>query len=199
VILDEGITRSPGFAFGSLAEAAEFVSWLGSEFETLQRVAQSTTRHGRLADVRAVTEGNHVYLNLEFTTGDAAGQNMVTFAAEAIVEHIERRSPIAPRYCFVEANHSGDKKASAQAFLGVRGKRVAAEVTIPAALVEDGLNTSVDRMVDHWRMAALGGVLSGTIGVQGHYANALAALYIACGQDAACVAERPASRSPRPA
>jgi len=35
----------------------------------------------------------------------------------------------------------------------------------------------------------MGGVLSGTIGVQGHYANGLAALYIACGQDAACVSE----------
>jgi hydroxymethylglutaryl-CoA reductase (NADPH) len=32
-------------------------------------------------------------------------------------------------------------------------------------------------------------VLSGTIGVQGHYANGLAALYLACGQDVACVAE----------
>jgi hydroxymethylglutaryl-CoA reductase (NADPH) len=38
-------------------------------------------------------------------------------------------------------------------------------------------------------MSALGGVLSGTLGVQGHYANGLAALYIACGQDAACVSE----------
>jgi hydroxymethylglutaryl-CoA reductase (NADPH) len=44
-------------------------------------------------------------------------------------------------------------------------------------------------MAKYWRMSAMGGVLSGTIGVQGHYANGLAALYIACGQDAACVAE----------
>ena len=35
----------------------------------------------------------------------------------------------------------------------------------------------------------MGGVLSGTMGVQGHYANGLAALYLACGQDVACVAE----------
>jgi len=35
----------------------------------------------------------------------------------------------------------------------------------------------------------MGGVLSGTIGLQGHYANGLAALFIACGQDVACVAE----------
>jgi hydroxymethylglutaryl-CoA reductase (NADPH) len=44
-------------------------------------------------------------------------------------------------------------------------------------------------MIDYWRMSALGGVMSGSIGVHGHYANGLAALFIACGQDAACVAE----------
>src|SRR5262249_38321816 len=31
--------------------------------------------------------------------------------------------------------------------------------------------------------------MSGSIGVQGHYANGLAALYLATGQDVACVAE----------
>lgn len=35
----------------------------------------------------------------------------------------------------------------------------------------------------------MGGVLSGAIGIQGHYANGLAAIYLACGQDVACVAE----------
>jgi hydroxymethylglutaryl-CoA reductase (NADPH) len=44
-------------------------------------------------------------------------------------------------------------------------------------------------MMNYWSMSALGGVMSGTIGVQGHYANGLAAFYIATGQDAACVAE----------
>jgi hydroxymethylglutaryl-CoA reductase (NADPH) len=44
-------------------------------------------------------------------------------------------------------------------------------------------------MVDYARMSVLGGVMSGSIGVQGHYANGLAALFIATGQDAACVAE----------
>ena len=38
-----------------------------------------------------------------------------------------------------------------------------------------------------WQL--LGGVMSGSIGVQGHYANGLAALFIACGQDVANVAE----------
>ena len=89
----------------------------------------------------------------------------------------------------MEANFSGDKKASALSFLSVRGKKVAAEVLIEPHLVEKYLHTSPKSMVDYWRMAALGGVMSGTIGVQGHYANGLAALYLATGQDVACVSE----------
>jgi len=44
-------------------------------------------------------------------------------------------------------------------------------------------------MADFTRMTTVGGTLSGSIGINAHYANALAAFYIACGQDAACVAE----------
>ena len=35
----------------------------------------------------------------------------------------------------------------------------------------------------------MGSVITGSIGIQGHYANVLAALFIATGQDAACVSE----------
>jgi hydroxymethylglutaryl-CoA reductase (NADPH) len=66
---------------------------------------------------------------------------------------------------------------------------VSAEVVIPAALIEQYLHTSARAMADYTRMSMLGGVMSGSIGVHGHYANGLAALFIACGQDAACVAE----------
>src|SRR5439155_2973870 len=90
---------------------------------------------------------------------------------------------------FVEGNLSGDKKASALSYLLVRGKKVTAEVLLPAELVRKRLHTSPELMADYWRMSAIGGVLSGTMGIQGHYANGLAALFLACGQDVACVAE----------
>jgi hydroxymethylglutaryl-CoA reductase (NADPH) len=188
-VLAEGVSRAPGFAFVTLAQAAHFASWVESQAGALAAVAAGTTSHGRLDGVRATVEGNHVYVNLEFTTGEAAGQNMVTIATAAILQQIAARSPVKHEYCFLEANHSGDKKASAYSLGGVRGKRVSAEVRIARSIVAEHLHTSPERMTDYWRMAALGGVLSGTIGVQGQFANGLAALYIACGQDAACVAE----------
>ena len=189
IVLHEGVSRAPGFAFDSVGEAGKFVAWAVAALPQMRRIAEATTRHGKLRDMRVNVEGNHVYLIFEFATGNAAGQNMVTIATQAICEYIAAHSAVTPRYGFVEANHSGDKKASAQSFLGGRGKSVTCECVVPAELVERRLHTSVETMTRYWVMSALGGVMSGTIGVQGHYANGLTALYLACGQDVACVAE----------
>jgi hydroxymethylglutaryl-CoA reductase (NADPH) len=187
--LAEGVQRSPAFAFSSTTEAGLFVAWVCANFDALKAAAEATTRHGRLVELSPHVEGDHVYLVLTYTTGDAAGQNMVTIATEAVCAAILDRSPVKPIFWFVEANLSGDKKASHMAFLGVRGRKVTASVELPGEEIRKQLHTTAERMQDYWRMSALGGVMSGSIGVQGHYANGLAALYLATGQDAACVAE----------
>jgi len=188
-VLNEGVTRAPGFAFETLADAVTFVAWASMSFEGIKQAAAQTTKHGELIDMNLTVEGNNVHVQLEFLTGDAAGQNMVTIATEAACAHIVERSPVRPRYWFVEANMSGDKKATTHSFMSVRGKKVSAEVNVPAAVIERRLHTTAKAMADYARMSVMGGVMSGSIGVQGHYANGLAALFIACGQDAACVAE----------
>ncbi len=189
LLLDEGVSRTPAFAFDTLREVSEFVAWVVTQQDYFTEVAQSTTRHGKLTEMRFSVEGNHVYLNFKYHTGDAAGQNMVTLATEAIFATIVAESPVVPRHAYLEANMSGDKKASAQSFQTVRGKKVTAEVVLSADLVRRGLHTTPEEMVKYGRVAISGSMLSGAMGVQGHYANALAALYIACGQDAACVSE----------
>ena len=187
--LAEGVHRSPGFAFASTTEAGLFVAWVCASYEMLKETAEKTTRHGKLVELSPHVEGDHVYLVCSYTTGDAAGQNMVTIATERVCAAIIEYSPVKPLYWFVEANFSGDKKASAMSFVGVRGRKVTASVELPGEEIEKQLHTTPKRMEDYWRMSALGGVMSGSIGVQGHYANGLAALYLATGQDAACVAE----------
>jgi hydroxymethylglutaryl-CoA reductase (NADPH) len=189
VVLNEGVARAPGFAFKTLGDAAQFVAWASASFDVFKAVARETTRHGELADLQLTVEGNHVHLRFEFMTGDAAGQNMVTIATEAVCRYIVQHTPVPPRHWFVEANMSGDKKATTHSFMTVRGKKVSAEILVPGALLEARLHTTARAMADYALMSVLGGVMSGSIGVQGHYANGLAALFIACGQDAACVAE----------
>ena len=188
-VVDEGVSRTPMFAFVDVAEAATFAAFIDRESAAIGDIVPSITRHGRLKSVRTILEGNHVYVDLCYTTGDAAGQNMVTFASEAVCQRILDLTPVSPRYWFLEANLSGDKKATSQSLSGVRGKRVAADVVLSPELVARWLHTEPGRMVEYWYGGAMGGVLSGTTGVQGHFANGLAALYLACGQDVACVAE----------
>lgn len=185
----EQVQRAPAFVFESMAQSAHFATWAVGQFETLQEIVSRTTRHGRLLDVSTHIEANQVYLIFAFHTGDAAGQNMVTFCTAAICEDLLARTPVQPRYWFLESNMSGDKKATALSFLQTRGRNVTAEARIPRALVEGVLHTTPERMADYWRVSFVGGVRTGSIGVNGHIANGIAALFLACGQDVACVSE----------
>ena len=114
---------------------------------------------------------------------------MVTFATAALCAELVAGMPVRPRSYAVESNASGDKKATAQALTATRGRRVCAEVTIPAALLEAKLRVTPEMLAAYWRLGAVAATMTGTIGMQGMYANALAAFYLATGQDVACVAE----------
>jgi hydroxymethylglutaryl-CoA reductase (NADPH) len=189
MLLDEGVGRSPCFVFRTLEECGLFAAWIHSQWETLQYEANKTTNYGKLINMKSTIEGNHLYIHFSFETGDAAGQNMVTIATEAVCAYISQYCPFKPECFFVDANFSGDKKASAQSLQTVRGKKVSAEVYIPTKLVQKWLHTTPEHIANFGRIGSMAAVLSGTVGAQGHFANGLAALYIACGQDTACVAE----------
>jgi len=187
--LSDGVLRSPAFRFGSISESGLFVDWIAGNADLLTQAANATTRHGSLVSVEPVIDGEIVFLLCRYFTGDAAGQNMVTFATDALCRAVVEACPVRPISWFLEGNYSGDKKAT---FLGVtqgRGRKVTAQVDIPDAVVEDVLGVTVERILEYGRIANLGSLMSGQIGAQAHYANGLAALYLATGQDVACVAE----------
>lgn len=188
-IVDEGVTRSPAFKFENLVNLQNFCRWLDTQKLRIKDIAKATSNHCLLIDIEEFIANNTVYLKLKYSTGKASGQNMVTVASQAIYEYILAHSPIDIVFALVEANFSSDKKASYQSLLGVRGKKVCAEVNLSAELVEKYLHCSSRDMAIAWEISSIGSKCSGSIGSQAHYANGLAALYIACGQDAACTAE----------
>ena len=142
MLVSEKLSRTPGFVFSNLQECGQFAAWVLAQRDAFADQAAATTRYGRLVDMGLTIEGNHVYLNFEYLTGDASGQNMVTIATQAICSYIEAHSPVRPQHYFLEANMSGDKKASAQSFGSVRGKKVSAEVVIPEVMVRNVLHTT---------------------------------------------------------
>ena len=189
ICLHEVVTRGPAFAFNNAIEAGRFLSWVIENSDDLGRAVESTSKHARLLDVTPSLVGKEVFLLFQFSTGDAAGQNMVTLATEAICRQLIESAPVKPLAWFVEANLSGDKKATHLAFQLSRGKRVVSEVTVSAALVQKFLHTTPGQIKRYWEMAMLGSLQSGSIGMQGHVANGLTAMFMACGQDVACVSE----------
>ncbi len=188
-VLYEGVVRTPAFVFNDLLTAGQFIDWVVAQVDDLQAAAEATTAHGKLVSVEPFIDNNVVFLICRYTTGDAAGQNMVTIATNALCEKIVADCPVQINQWYVEGNFSGDKKASFLGLVTGRGRKVSASVTIPAKIVEKTLGTSVEAMLDYGRIANLGSHLSGQLGAQAHFANGLAAFYIATGQDAACVAE----------
>jgi len=189
MVLSEGVSRAPGFCFENLREIGSFITWLTSQYEKLKQITEQSSHYCKLTDCRIQVEGNHLYVILEFYTADAAGQNMVTFATDRICAHIMENTPVKPQSWYVEANLSGDKKATGISFQNVRGKKVSAEVVIPHELLQRYLHVNCRQICKYWQISAIGGALSGSFGLQGHYANGLAAMYLATGQDVACVAE----------
>ncbi|MGH8139237.1 MAG: hydroxymethylglutaryl-CoA reductase [Steroidobacteraceae bacterium] len=186
---DERVGRAPCFEFANLAEAGDFARWLPSRFASLQATTEGTSRYCRLRTANASVVGNTVYVLFEFATGDAAGQNMVTLSTQAICERLLGDMPTAPRSWLVESMLSGDKRATPMAFRSARGRNVSAEILLPAKQVERYWRTDAAKMERAWRQAVNGAAQTGAVGLQGNVANALAAVFIACGQDVACVAE----------
>jgi hydroxymethylglutaryl-CoA reductase (NADPH) len=187
--LTEAVLRAPCFVFRNLAESSRFLAELLPRVDELRSAVASTSRHCKLIDFRPTLLGKELYLILEFFPGDASGQNMVTLATQAVCEAIVQSSPVKPQHWYVEGNLSGDKKATMLAFTSARGKKTLSECVLDAELVQRYLHVSPQDMMRYWQVSVLGGTQSGSIGVHGHFANALTALFIACGQDVACVSE----------
>lgn len=189
VCTTEGMQRAPVWKFETLSEVGLFINWLLGQLETCKKIVSSVSRYAKLQELRLNMEGNHVVTVFEYTCGDAAGQNMVTICTQAICEYIIEATPVKPEHWFIESNYSGDKKATAVSFISVRGKRVTTEAVIDKKIVKEILHCTPELMATYWQSSAVAASQSDSIGIQGHVANGLAAMFLACGQDVACVAE----------
>jgi hydroxymethylglutaryl-CoA reductase (NADPH) len=187
-VLKDGMARAPLFRLPSLIDAVEFVEWVHQHFDELKKAAESTTRHGRLKEVQPFVVGNYVWLRLVYFTGDAMGMNMATIASEAVARYIHEHFPKA-RLVALSGNMCVDKKANAVNFLLGRGKTVVAEAVIKKEVLERLGITAEDVHNVNVRKNLIGSALAHSYGFNAHFANIVAAVFIATGQDAAQVVE----------
>jgi hydroxymethylglutaryl-CoA reductase (NADPH) len=191
-VTDDAMQRAPVFVFRSAREARQFGVWIEENFAEIKRRAEATTRVGRLRDIEQYSASHYRFLRFNYTTGDAAGQNMVSKATKAACDWICSVYPEIETY-YLESNFATDKKSSFINQLRTRGKRVTAEAIIPARLIEQIMHTNVNAIYRARQVINLGSLMSGVNNNGNHSANGLAALFIATGQDAANVAESSAA------
>jgi hydroxymethylglutaryl-CoA reductase (NADPH) len=191
-ILDDSMQRAPAFVFESAREARAFGEWLQEHFIEIKHAAEATTRSGRLRGIEQYSASRILFTRFDFTTGDAAGQNLTGKATAAACAWITANYAGITNF-YLESNFATDKKSSQVNILRTRGKRVVAEATIPAALIEEHMHTTGERLFRARQVSNLGGFMSGVNNNGAHSANGIAAMFIATGQDAANVAESSAA------
>ncbi len=182
VIRDENRV-SPVFLFSDVAAAHEFSSSLEESFARIREEAEATTNHGRLLRLECQPLGRKVIVHFCYFTADAHGMNMAVKATEQACRWILRHSRAIDFYVFSGA--SSEKRGSGSLLAGGKGKKVTAGVLLPSSLVNHYLHTSPAGLVEMWHHTVLGHLQAGALGYNGHFANGLAALFIACGQDVA--------------
>ena len=191
-VVDDAMQRAPVFIFNDAREAREFGVWVEQNFEEIAAQAETTTSSGKLRNIEQYAAARMRYLRFNFTTGDAAGQNMVGKATFVACEWIMKTYPGIQRYMLSGAMDT-DKKHSQINTLHSRGKRVVAEVVIPNALLEKVMGVSAEVLFKSRQISQVGSFMAGSSSTGAHAANGIAAVFIATGQDAANVAESSSS------
>ena len=140
-VVEQYMQRSPVFILEDAASAREFGRWIDENFATIKREAEATTRFGKLVKIQQFSIGPLRHLRFNYTTGDAAGQNMVGKATLAACEWIKKNYPGGAQYV-LSGNMDTDKKHSRINMLLTRGRRVVAEAVIRKDILKDLMGVS---------------------------------------------------------
>jgi hydroxymethylglutaryl-CoA reductase (NADPH) len=187
-VVEEHMQRAPVFVLDDALAAREFGDWVDEHFADIKAAAESTTRSGKLSYVGQYSIGPLRYLRFNYTTGDAAGQNMTGKATLVACEWIKANHPDHPRY-ILSGNIDTDKKHSRINMLLTRGKRVVAEATIDKGALKRLMNVDTETLFWARQIQMAGSFLVGSANNGAHAANGLTAMFIATGQDVANVSE----------
>lgn len=187
-VVGQAMQRAPCFVFRNARDARDFELWLVEHFEEIKAVAESTTSVGKLNEIEHYCAHSFVYTRFDYSTGDAAGQNMTSRATFVACEWIREQYPALKNY-LLSGNFDTEKRTSSVNLLKGRGKRVTAEITIPREVLERNLRITPEAMHYGQGITTLASFMTNSSNNAAHPANGLAALYLATGQDIANIGE----------
>lgn len=187
-VVEQFMQRAPAFIFKNAREARDFGKWVDENFLDIKQAAETTTSIGKLEHIMQWSVSKTRYLRFNYTTGDAAGQNMVGKATLAACEWIVANYPEECEY-LLSGNMDTDKKHSHLNMLHSRGKRVIAEVVLKKDVLKKIMKVDTKMLARATVLANTGALMAGAAYNGPHSANGIASLFIATGQDEANVVE----------
>jgi hydroxymethylglutaryl-CoA reductase (NADPH) len=184
-----GITRAPVFKTKGIKESREFIDWIKRNRKSIKRQVSKTDSHIELHKIRCFMAGKSVYVRFVFSTADAMGMNMAVVACDNVIKNlITKKTKV--KCVSVSGNMCSDKKPTALNFILGRGLSTWGEVRIKKQQVVKVLKATPEEIVEvNTRKNLVGSAMSGSYGFNAHYANIIAAFFIATGQDPAHVVE----------
>ena len=141
----EGMTRSVIFTGPTAAACIEIADALNHD--QILKAIQKSSRHAVLKDIHTEVHGRNLYLRISIDSGNASGHNMVTKAADYVMEEILKTYPQL-EYGSISGNMCVDKKVSAINGILGRGKHVIAECTLSREVCRDVLKTTPEKLHD---------------------------------------------------
>lgn len=189
-LIQDTMSRSFILRAPSGQEAVTLSRLIRADLSTLGTLVSQSSHHAVLQDIHIEICGKNIYLRLAISSGEASGHNMVTKAADYLIQHLLQKFPQL-EYGSISGNICVDKKVSAINGILGRGKHLLAEVIIPADLCTTLLKTTPDKIHRlNMEKNYVGSILAGSLrSANAHFANLLLALYLATGQDAANIVE----------
>jgi len=184
-VLSDELHIGPIFVFRTLLEARAFTTWTDRHFEKIKELAEQTSHHLHLKKLVPLINGRRVILNFHYETEDAMGMNMACKGTDAACRYIT--ATVKPEEFWLRSNFNANKKVTANNLINGYGKAVTADITIPRRLIYM-LKTTPEDMEKYYTRTVYAGAQAVQIGTNGHFANAVAAIFLACGQDVASVA-----------
>jgi hydroxymethylglutaryl-CoA reductase (NADPH) len=192
-VISQAIHRAPSFVCRNVNQACHLKDFILANQGGLGQLLKKVSRYTELLSINPVLNGRTLHCIFHYSTGDAAGQNMVTVASDVLMKWILEEAPkqvdVEIMSHQVEGGMNGDKKVNFLSMIHGRGVRVVAECLIPDSAFRDCFKIPSQTFYQHYVRGAAASTMIGLVGLNVNMANAIAAIFVATGQDIASVHE----------
>lgn len=186
-----GMSRSVVFELESVVAVHSFFAFFKKYELEFAKLCEETSKHLKYISYDSFSRGKFAFFRFVFDTDEAMGMNMVTIALSHAwqkfkTKFIQQQKEFTVELLTLSGNVCTDKKDSVINRLYGRGYAVIVETVLSKEVVDMVLKVTPEQITKiHIVKNLIGSNLAGSLSQNMHVANALAAFYLATGQDVA--------------